>query len=474
MAAPMCSTGWRRYLLWLAHDHLEFRIPEIQSIALAVGSQMEICDPDYDLKSHPFVELRLPSEEDARKIIGRSFLSRCLLELWGTGQTAEELHQVLRDYPKELSAPYMRQDTSFRYHVAAFGKTLTMRRKRDLIDALDFLPFQGRVDLKNAEHTFYILEDYGDDPTKTPEEPYRTFFGRWIGDGQRKLIDKYSVRKRHFIGETSMDAALSFVMANMAATRRNSVVFDPFVGTGSLLVSSAHFGSYVMGTDIDSHIIHGWGRSTRHNKKWRGEDENIRANLRQYGLEHLYLDVLISDAARSVWRPCQLFDAIVTDPPYGIRESSQRLGTKDNNFVREDECELHNPTKTAYTLSDLLTDLLNYAAKHLVIHGRLVYWLPVYRPDYSEKILPRHPCLRLVSNCEQVLSTDISRRLICMEKIKEYQDSDSAEIIVNPYREHNAIRDKYLLLAKEKKQKQRTREETHTKRKPSKKPTEES
>ncbi|XP_066269435.1 tRNA (guanine(10)-N2)-methyltransferase homolog [Branchiostoma lanceolatum] len=421
MAAPVCSTGWRRYLLWLAHEHLEFRIPEIQSIAQAVGSQLEICDTGYDLKSHPFVELRLSSEEDARKIIGRSFLSRCLLELWGTGQTKEELHETLRDYPTDLSAPYMQKDTSFRYHVAAFGKTLTMKRKKDIIDALDFLPFQGRVDLKNAEHTFYILEDYGDDPTRTPEEPYRTFFGRWIGDGQRKLIDKYAVRKRHHIGETSMDAGLSFVMANMAATKRNSVVFDPFVGTGSLLVSSAHFGSYVMGTDIDSHIVHGWGRSTRHNKKWRGEDENIRANLRQYGLEHRYLDVLISDAARSVWRPCQLFDAIVTDPPYGIREASQRLGTKDNNFVREDDFEIHSPTKTAYTLSDLLTDLLNYAAQHLTVRGRLVYWLPVYRPDYTEHILPRHPCLRLVSNCEQVLSTDISRRLISMEKIRDYQ-----------------------------------------------------
>ncbi|XP_035659373.1 tRNA (guanine(10)-N2)-methyltransferase homolog [Branchiostoma floridae] len=144
MAAPVCSTGWRRYLLWLAHEHLEFRIPEIQSIAQAVGAPLEICDTDYDIKNHPFVELRLPSEEDARKIIGRSFLSRCLLELWGTGQTAEELHKVLRDYPTELSAPYMRQDTSFRYQVAAFGKTLTMRRKKDIIDVRKMFPLSFR------------------------------------------------------------------------------------------------------------------------------------------------------------------------------------------------------------------------------------------------------------------------------------------------------------------------------------------
>lgn len=34
-------------------------------------------------------------------------------------------------------------------------------------------------------------------------------------------------------------------------------------------------------------------------------------------------------------------------------------------------------------------------------------------------MIPRHPCLRLVSNCEQTLSSHTSRRLITMEKMKE-------------------------------------------------------
>lgn len=61
------------------------------------------------------------------------------------------------------------------------------------------------------------------------------------------------------------------------------------------------------------------GRSSRKNQKWRGPDENIRANLRQYGTENLYLDVMVSDASKSVWRKAAIFDAIITDRRCHVR-----------------------------------------------------------------------------------------------------------------------------------------------------------
>ncbi len=39
----------------------------------------------------------------------------------------------------------------------------------------------------------------------------------------------------------------------------------------------------------------------------------MRANLRQYGLEAYYLDMLIGDAGHVMWRDGEMFDAIVTD-----------------------------------------------------------------------------------------------------------------------------------------------------------------
>ena len=49
-----------------------------------------------------------------------------------------------------------------------------------------------------------------------------------------------------------------------------------------------------------------------------GKDENIRTNLRLYGLEDHYLDVLVADAAYPVWRPREIFDAIITDRTFPL------------------------------------------------------------------------------------------------------------------------------------------------------------
>ncbi|XP_037533036.1 tRNA (guanine(10)-N2)-methyltransferase homolog [Nematolebias whitei] len=80
--------------------------------------------------------------------------------------------------------------------------------------------------------------------------------------------------------------------------------------------------------------------------------------------------------------------------------------------------------------------------------GRLVYWLPVYRPEYSEEVIPVHPCLRIISNCEQFLSTHTSRRLITMEKIKEPEELDGLthpmDAGVSLYQGHNTFREKYF------------------------------
>lgn len=56
-----------------------------------------------------------------------------------------------------------------------------------------------------------------------------------IADGQRELIRSHSVKNRHFIGNTSMDAGLALIMANHAKINKNDIVFDPFVGTGENL-----------------------------------------------------------------------------------------------------------------------------------------------------------------------------------------------------------------------------------------------
>ncbi|XP_044062532.1 tRNA (guanine(10)-N2)-methyltransferase homolog isoform X3 [Siniperca chuatsi] len=382
--------------------------------------------------------------------MARSVCAKSAFELWGHGQTHSELRTSLLNYPSENMSPFMHKDSTYRINVYTFNKTLEFADRIKRIDAMEYLPFEGAVSLKSPQHIFCLLEDYGTDPNNIPEHPHYIYFGRWIADGQRELIRSHSVKNRHFIGNTSMDAGLSFIMANHARVKENDLVFDPFVGTGSLLVACSQFRAYVCGTDIDYNTIHGKGRSSRKNHKWRGPDENIRANLRQYGTEKMYLDVMVSDASKPVWREAALFDAIITDPPYGIRESTRRTGSHKDNARPPDGIyvESHVPVSQAYHLSDIFSDLLNFSAHHLVMGGRLVYWLPVYRPEYCEEMVPLHPCLRLISNCEQTLSSHTSRRLITMEKIKEPEELDSlahlADLRISPYQGHNAFREKYF------------------------------
>lgn len=129
------------------------------------------------------------------------------------------------------------------------------------------------------------------------------------------------------------------------------------------------------------------------------------------------------DAGRPGLREAPLFDAIVTDPPYGIREGARKLENTVNN-QEEMESQGQAPVSSAVRgcrLSEILTTLLDLAARYLVLHGRLVYWLPIYRPSYSEALIPSHPCLKLVANSEQCLSRHVSRRLITMEKVKQHK-----------------------------------------------------
>jgi len=66
-----------------------------------------------------------------------------------------------------------------------------------------------------------------------------------LGEG-RALIDEYSLKKRGYLGNTSMSSEWSFVMANQALARSGSLVFDPFVGTGTLLYGPLFYPKHVI------------------------------------------------------------------------------------------------------------------------------------------------------------------------------------------------------------------------------------
>jgi len=57
-----------------------------------------------------------------------------------------------------------------------------------------------------------------------------------VAQGNRDLVAAFDLKKRPYLGPTSMDNELALVMANMVLAGKGKLCFDPFVGTGSILV----------------------------------------------------------------------------------------------------------------------------------------------------------------------------------------------------------------------------------------------
>lgn len=114
--------------------------------------------------------------------------------------------------------------------------------------------------------------------------------------------------------------------------------------------------------------------------------------------------------------------------PYGIREATERIGTAKEAFTISDEhLPTHIPAKIDYGLTDIYYDLLQFSAKHLRLGGRLVCWFPVFRETYTEDCLPKHSCLKLLANSEQILSKLTSRRLLTYEKVAEFVEQQATQ-----------------------------------------------
>jgi tRNA (guanine10-N2)-methyltransferase len=171
-----------RYLCYYAHDHLDFRLPELDSVASVLGIDNLTVANEYDhpeCKLNPFISVDLPSEQCAVSIASRSILMRAVYELWGYGSTFDALVSSLKQLPPERME-FCKPDSSFKITVETFSKKISQSHKVQLIDRLRFLPLKGKLSLSSPDHAFCLFQDYGCDPNSAPLEPYRWFFGRLV------------------------------------------------------------------------------------------------------------------------------------------------------------------------------------------------------------------------------------------------------------------------------------------------------
>eukprot|EP00934_Nitzschia_sp_Nitz4_P005528 Nitzschia sp. Nitz4//scaffold74_size92883//19417//21099//NITZ4_004816-RA/size92883-processed-gene-0.3-mRNA-1//1//CDS//3329557574//5518//frame0 len=373
------------------------------------------------------------------EMLNRCTLVRSVVELWGYATDmdlcAEKTKAFTTAPAPSLEATIFSNvssaEKSWKVTVHTLGSKYTREEQDEMRRKFSYLGFEGPVQMEGFDNEFILLREVEMDsfgnplyprhekkkiiPENDARPPLGVYFGRVVNGLRtrgRDGLDQYNLKNRKYLGPTSMDAELSFVMTTLAQVKKGSIVYDPFVGTGSILLSCALRGAYCIGSDIDIRVLKG-----------KGDDQNIWTNFDQYKLQRP--EILRSDNSmyhRHYREHVPLYDAIVTDPPYGIRAGARRTGSRRDNPtpILEEHRHDHIAQTKPYLVSDVMSDLLDMSARSLSMGGRLVYIIPSFADFNPDTDLPRHDCLTLVHSCYQPLGTELGRRMVVMKKTCEY------------------------------------------------------
>lgn len=469
-----------KYLVHFLDDWLDFRFAEFISLLSlnnlnpedvivpldnikhhdVFGSNTELSWSDYlsalrhSKKLQHFLIIRLPNDQAATDICSRAVLVKTIYRLWAYDTTYAQMAENLKQIPEEYIQEYVQSPLSWSVQIQSFGKSFTMEEKQLLRSEVGFLQFQGTVNLKAPELELWVVIDYSQGfedgyslEAGLPEKV--TYYGHKVATNAivKQWLVKYDLKKRLYVGPTSLDVMLAFVLSNLAQVKADMLCYEPFLGTGSIAVALAHLQALVLGSDIDPRVLRGEmyagkdQEEVKSNKsKGQGKVRDVRQNFLAYGLpvpeivrmdhhllqRHLLLPGPVSSGLTndSDSEGNQgYFDAIVTDPPYGIRAGAKKSGKKDGlpaNYAIPPEFRLdHIPTTQHYPVEEVMLDLLHTAALTLKPGGLLVYLLPTTY-DFTPGDLPHHPCLTLQEVCHQPLSSRHGRRAVLLRKTLPY------------------------------------------------------
>eukprot|EP00658_Telonema_sp_P-2_P058768 TRINITY_DN4732_c0_g2_i1.p1 TRINITY_DN4732_c0_g2~~TRINITY_DN4732_c0_g2_i1.p1 ORF type:complete len:471 (-),score=105.98 TRINITY_DN4732_c0_g2_i1:117-1529(-) len=455
--------------------HAQAELLALARVAGDPNATISMCPLRPGQRCAVFAMVELSSQLVAQRICQRAMLVRGIYELFAEGDTYEEVLGQL--HSDELSArlrEWFCPERTYKFAVSGFGCHFSQDEQKERRDRfMDLVHPDQRARMKEPDSTFCLLEDVGLDDKGNGRGrgavPYRVYFARQVAFNATKgaTLNRLGLKKgRNYLGPTSMDAEISLLMANLGCARPASLVLDPFVGTGSILVACAHCGASTIGGDIDMRVLRGWiGTSNRTQKSvWKGgggKPEDLEAaaaeddepcskrckvgdNFVQYGLADPC--TIRCDNSVRVWRTgAQLFDVIVADPPYGVRAGAWKTGLAagaEVKMARDADGKSvpgGRPPTVEYSADDVLQDLLQLAATSLVLGGRLVFFLPTVHgnaptqtstegEDAAGVGLPSHPCMDLVDGGEEQLGGGLlwRRRLVTMEKVREH---DGASMI---------------------------------------------
>jgi tRNA G10 N-methylase Trm11 len=234
----------------------------------------------------------------------------------------KHLGKIRRLHPKER-----------REHIETF---------RDVLGALT----KRRVDLENPDSELWLLKDCRSLEDNDSSTERQITLHHWllkcvkpkIPISATELSIRSDVKKRAFISTTTMPSDRAILMSNLGRVGNGTTVLDPFCGSGGLLVSSALLGANVVGADVDVGVLSFTDKplpfpNSPHRPNRGLEKVSYVDSFTELGLDKPTLlpglDIQSLDFVACVLAANhgQKYDAIVTDPPYGIRESQSQMTT---------------------------------------------------------------------------------------------------------------------------------------------------
>ncbi len=152
-----------------------------------------------------------------------------------------------------------------------------------------------KVSLKNSDKTFIgIITDE------------KLILGLKLTDITSKTFSEQRPRKKPFFHPSAMPSKMARCMVNLAHAKAESVLLDPFCGTGTSLIEATYIGCRAVGIDAQRRMI-------------LGTQKNLRFfNISAEGL-------VLADSRKT---PFSKVDCIITDPPYGRSSSTLKSTTK--------------------------------------------------------------------------------------------------------------------------------------------------
>ena len=235
----------KRYLLTVANRNPTFIVDDLVACGRYFGFSVEFEGASVRPGQAPgtgFIACRLANDEDAVSLANRSISVQSVSRLLGDGATFEEMVAACQGAEHDVN------EGSFAVKVQCHNRRITdQMRKGFIADLVEGLKLTAPVNLKSPDRLVLLSLQFNVDG---PLEPTHCYASVYMCDGNSTFPDKFNLKKRKHLNTTSMESAIALYSAVQGLVGPGTVAYDPFCGSGSILVAMASLGSYVIGSDL--------------------------------------------------------------------------------------------------------------------------------------------------------------------------------------------------------------------------------